>query len=514
MYSASQWYWDKEAGKWLWSDRERGRAYGNADTSRATPLYQAAALPSGPAREASTSVAATTPADLHSSNARTYRAYEPRYQAPMESSGTIDQRLAGLSVRPQTNSATNIDVKVEERGGSRSLIATHNKTGVHLNVQETPVDSFTDPVLQQQGVRAHRRIVRTQCCDNRFPNFKKPYRPRGFFVMGKVFSILWVDIGGSVVTGLERSKPHKAVEPVYSRVRKYVVIKEGPDYCTALPIVSYSGRGVSGSQVLKSDHAIIYTGNSPPDPLPAELPLRGETGMRPVPIRVTTDDRGERLERMSRVNFGKVTTVQHDIEVRSIGSVNRDSISALASQFSNVWNEKLAESSARVVVSSSPSVYSGRASESEDIRSNGQAGPEFRRMVDYLIQRGCSRDQALHLLQMHRARQQSQRASSSNRIPDLPIAPDLSNRGAIGIGEMSRIVQGLHAHAQSRALPVPPTLNRQQVQAYAQDGRMREDYLSRVREFWRRGQTVTEELEDSDESDDEDESDSEPDSEV
>jgi hypothetical protein len=77
----------------------------------------------------------------------------------------------------------------------------------------------------------------------------------------------------------------------------------------------------------------------------SEEPVRGELGMRPEPIRVDPDDKEEKLDPRSRIDFGKVTTVQHNIKVRSYGKVNDRSMSALQLQFSNVWGAATSVSS-------------------------------------------------------------------------------------------------------------------------------------------------------------------------
>ena len=59
--------------------------------------------------------------------------------------------------------------------------------------------------------------------------------------------------------------------------------------------------------------------------------------MRPNSIRVDPDERGARLSDLSRVNFGKVYTIEHSVKVKSFGMVNKDSMVALLYQFKDVW---------------------------------------------------------------------------------------------------------------------------------------------------------------------------------
>ena len=59
--------------------------------------------------------------------------------------------------------------------------------------------------------------------------------------------------------------------------------------------------------------------------------------MRPISIRVDPDERAYRLDPLSRLNFGKVYTVEYHVKVKSIGMVNRASMRDLIYQFRDVW---------------------------------------------------------------------------------------------------------------------------------------------------------------------------------
>lgn len=103
------------------------------------------------------------------------------------------------------------------------------------------------------------------------------------------------------------------------------------------PIVTYGRQGVAKRGVKKVEHGIIYTGKVAPQPSSAELPARGETGMQPVPIRVDADEKSERLDPLSRVNYGRVYTVEHNVKVATFGMVHASSMDHLKNQFRDVW---------------------------------------------------------------------------------------------------------------------------------------------------------------------------------
>lgn len=112
------------------------------------------------------------------------------------------------------------------------------------------------------------------------------------------------------------------------------------------PILTHNNRGVAKPGVRKSDFAIIYTGPSPPQIRADEHPRAGEAPMRPWPIRVDPDDRGTKLTETSRVNFGKVYTIEHNVKVKSFGNVNRDNLYNLKYQFAAVWNPAFSQAPA------------------------------------------------------------------------------------------------------------------------------------------------------------------------
>ena len=149
-------------------------------------------------------------------------------------------------------------------------------------------------------------------------------------------------------------------EPVFQKVRRFVVLRLGSKHCTALyvfrpqkenlescradedrPVTTYTQQGVAKHGVTKSDHAIIYTGKEAPRPMQNELPVRGEYGMRSVAIRVDPDVREEKLDSMSRIDFGKPHTINHNLKVRSFGQVNNKSMPQLLYQFQLVWSNEL-----------------------------------------------------------------------------------------------------------------------------------------------------------------------------
>ncbi len=95
---------------------------------------------------------------------------------------------------------------------------------------------------------------------------------------------------------------------------------------------------MSKRNVIKNEHAIIHTGKVAPMPSPDEMPFLGESAMLPHAIRVDSDKPGDKLDEMSRRGFGHVHTIAHNLKVKSICKVNRNSEEDLVVQFRIVWD--------------------------------------------------------------------------------------------------------------------------------------------------------------------------------
>jgi hypothetical protein len=88
------------------------------------------------------------------------------------------------------------------------------------------------------------------------------------------------------------------------------------------PITTYGGRGTLKTGLDQGQHAIIYMQGQAPARLAAE------TGMVKEPLQVIPA-RNQKLSPMSRVNFAKMYTVEHNVKVMDVGKVSQDSLPKL-----------------------------------------------------------------------------------------------------------------------------------------------------------------------------------------
>ncbi|KAG2421228.1 hypothetical protein HFD88_000844 [Aspergillus terreus] len=153
------------------------------------------------------------------------------------------------------------------------------------------------------------------------PRYQVRTDPRRFFRQGRVFSVLWHENAGAASHKTEATFiAGQFGEPVYSHIRRMVVVKEYGDCAWCFPIYTYQGRGVSKNAVDASKHAVIYMEGSKPATLPSEPRMLSKAlELRPL----CSDDK---LSPMARLNFGKLFTVEHNVKVRPIGKISEQSM--------------------------------------------------------------------------------------------------------------------------------------------------------------------------------------------
>jgi hypothetical protein len=254
---------------------------------------------------------------------------------PQAGEGIVSS-MGGMTLSPQASSSQNWSQQQSDTGIARGF---DPETQVQSLIQKADPTIVTPPEVLADGIVARSRLLGTQSgsSEKLHPSFS--IRSKKFFSVGRVFKVLWAEPAGANATVITRNTVENVLgERVHAKVRWFVVIREGSNYCCALPIATYGGRGVAKPGVVKSEHGIIYTGRNAPNPSKAELvTLPNEARMRSEPIRVDPDTPLDKLDPMSRINYAAVSTVQHNIKVKSMGNVNRNSIRSLQQHFQNVW---------------------------------------------------------------------------------------------------------------------------------------------------------------------------------
>ncbi|KAK5109841.1 hypothetical protein LTR62_006448 [Meristemomyces frigidus] len=280
---------------------------------------------------------------------RTWRPVQPASQ----SSASQPPRTAPVPVRRTSHDVRPNDAATSPHSGGSSLAGLETATN-SLNVAaRSPPAPYIQPSVEatNRPQQAHlipvgqrgrtftgasdARVGDRERLDHRFKVRESPGR---FFRQGRVFQILFSEQAGPTSDNTtEITRDSRFGERFYMKPRKFVVIRGDDHACTVLGIFTYENQGVSKSGVRKADHAIIYTGRNVPEALEIERPRRREEGMRALPIRVDPSERDYSLSNLSRINFAKVYTVEHNVKAFDFGMVNEQSMHALMTQFELVF---------------------------------------------------------------------------------------------------------------------------------------------------------------------------------
>ncbi|PPJ53031.1 hypothetical protein CBER1_11428 [Cercospora berteroae] len=152
-----------------------------------------------------------------------------------------------------------------------------------------------------------------------------------FFKVGRVLMALWSEPQGdekwSSSSGYSEHTFIVAYgERVQAKIRRFIIFDQREHHSLALPILTYTGRGVGKQGVNKAEHGIVYTDPKTAQPFTGELPQRNEKGMVPIAIRVTPDEQTVKLAAGSRINYGKIYTIEHNVKVARVGMVHDRSL--------------------------------------------------------------------------------------------------------------------------------------------------------------------------------------------
>lgn len=85
------------------------------------------------------------------------------------------------------------------------------------------------------------------------------------------------------------------------------------------PITTYGEQGVAKSNVNVDEHTVIYMEGCAPTVNSKEPPM----SKKPLEVEPCSPD--QKLSKMSRLNFGKVYTVEHNVKVMPVGKVSEKS---------------------------------------------------------------------------------------------------------------------------------------------------------------------------------------------
>lgn len=175
--------------------------------------------------------------------------------------------------------------------------------------------------------------------DDRFVRIEQRYRVE-FFQIGRVFMILWNEPAGNVRTN--QSITSNLTQGylggnVWGEIRRFVVVrtKKGATHSICVPISTYQKKGAAKPGLDVDSHAIVWAvweGRQEPGKLPGEEGMT-KLPLRMIPDRVPGNAQQEDLHPASRINFGKVYTVEHNVRIFGIGWIDPTHIHLVKSYY-------------------------------------------------------------------------------------------------------------------------------------------------------------------------------------
>jgi hypothetical protein len=181
------------------------------------------------------------------------------------------------------------------------------------------LDEHSDSGIEQ-------KVTKTSDFLTNYEIIRKPLR---FFKIGRVFKTLWTEPAGGTARDIDY-KFYTKVGPdelVYTKIRRFVVIRERMHSCLCLPLYTYGGQGTTKSDVRAQDHAVVYDSRHQPPPTSEAEVLEKE------PFAIVVEDPTERINIMSRVNFAQVYTIQHNVKVAKVGRIVKDQLERQSDYF-------------------------------------------------------------------------------------------------------------------------------------------------------------------------------------
>jgi hypothetical protein len=138
--------------------------------------------------------------------------------------------------------------------------------------------------------------------------------PRAFFKKGRVFMTAWVE-------------PKDLSKDFSTERAQFAVVKPHPTFSVCLRISTYSGQATTKPGLIVRDHAAVVPlgGDFVPHP-------EGEH-MEKEPIVVKVENESVTIDPMSRINFAKPYTIEHNVKILNVGRVVGESVGLVDKYF-------------------------------------------------------------------------------------------------------------------------------------------------------------------------------------
>ncbi|KUJ17188.1 uncharacterized protein LY89DRAFT_685117 [Mollisia scopiformis] len=148
-----------------------------------------------------------------------------------------------------------------------------------------------------------------------YEDYESIGEPPRFFKVGRVLEVIWAEPAGedSSVVGPNFMVSQLGAN-VFTKNRRFVVVREMRGCCICLSLFTYNGQGTTKDGVRPEDYAAVFPDGGQAHTLPGE-----RLSKDPFPIII--ENPSQRLHPMSRLSFGRVYTVEHNVRAIKIGRI-------------------------------------------------------------------------------------------------------------------------------------------------------------------------------------------------
>ena len=194
--------------------------------------------------------------------------------------------------------------------------------------QTQPPSSFRGAVPGSRNIRG--TPGDTEKLDKQYQMRNHDYKK--FFRIGRVFATLWTEGVSHNFYDKNQTFISEVIynERVHSKIRRFVVVRQGDRSVTCLPVTSYEGYGHKKPGIRLGDHGFIHSRKAP----------EKVDHMLPKSLKVILSKGAVDIKDPSLVNYGKVYTVETNVKVKNIGDLDDDSKALLVRYFHRVFVEE------------------------------------------------------------------------------------------------------------------------------------------------------------------------------
>ncbi|KAL2796646.1 hypothetical protein BJX66DRAFT_299557 [Aspergillus keveii] len=200
---------------------------------------------------------------------------------------------------------------------SPSIIMSIATTEGKSDLDENEENYWSDPTNESSVIKNNDKRDELRLPDFRIAQIRYSVQDRDYFQPGKVFSILWHENDGRDGVSGGAIWRSRYAQVTSSTVQHMVVLKAFEQYSWCFTIITHNSRYRDFDP---SKHAVIYMSDTVPED------TSDEPRMVKEPLAVERERADATLDQQSRLNFGKIYTVEHDVKVAPVGMLSEESL--------------------------------------------------------------------------------------------------------------------------------------------------------------------------------------------